>query len=275
MVYAPELAVILRISDTTPTEKIFTLQKNSGPLKFSAGQFIQVSVPGYGEAPFSVCSSPERTEEFDICVRATGNVSDALHRLSPGDSIGIRGPYGRHFPTQKMQHKDILCIAGGVGLACLRPLISHIRYHRDNFARLTVIHGAKTPGALLFKKDLEEWQSDENMELYQIVDEPDENWQGPVGVITDPLKTLAVRADQTIAAVVGPPVVFRFTAQELLHKKVPEDRIYFSLERRFQCGIGKCGHCQLNDVYICQDGPVFSYAELTGRSEATEACLPE
>jgi len=273
--YVPEPAVISRITDLTETEKLFLLKKVNGNLAFSAGQFVQVSVPGYGEAPFSVCSSPLDTDSFEICVRSVGHVSDALHSLSPGDGLGIRGPYGRGFPVEKMKYNDLLVVAGGIGLAPLRSLISYACVHRKYFGRLIVVYGAKTPSSLLFREDLARWESDIGMRVYQIVDEPDNAWKGPTGVLTDPLKEIRIDPQRTVAAVVGPPVVFRFVAMELFNKNLQEDRIYFSLERRFQCGVGKCGHCQLNDMYVCQNGPVFSYAELVGRSEAAEARAPE
>lgn len=273
--FAPEPAVLSRIEDMTETEKVFTIRKIHGPLGFSPGQFVQVSVFGYGEAPFSICSSPTDTDVFDICVRAVGDVTGALHRLSPGDGIGVRGPYGNGFPFADFKKKDLLCIAGGIGLAPLRSLITYARDNRKDFGRLIVVYGAKAPSVMLFRDDLARWTSDVGMEVHQIVDNSDESWHGPTGVITDLLKEIDIDPERTAAAVVGPPVVFRFVAMELFNKNMREDHIYFSLERRFQCGIGKCGHCQLNDLYVCQDGPVFPYSTLAGRTEAVEAWAPE
>ena len=273
--YAPEPAVLKGVQDLTGTEKLFSISKVQGPLDFVPGQFVQVSVLGYGEAPFSVCSSPFETDGFDICVRDVGQVTHALHRLSPGDGIGLRGPYGNGFPLDKMKNRDLICIAGGIGLAPLRSLITYAHQNRKDFKRLIVIYGTKTPSALLFRQDLRKWESDPDMELHLIVDQPDDNWEGPTGVVTDPLKKLEIDPERTVAAVVGPPVVFRFVAMELLNKHMREEHIYFSLERRFQCGIGKCGHCQINDVYVCQDGPVFPYSSLLNRTEAVEAWAPE
>jgi len=273
--YIPRPAVVTRITEMTKTEKTFTLNLFDGPLDFVPGQFVQVSAFGFGEAPFSLCSSPMETRGFEVCVRAVGHVTHALHRLSPGDGVGIRGPYGRGFPIAEMKNKDLLCIAGGVGLAPLRSLIVYALNNRKHFGRLIVAYGAKTPSSMIFRKDLARWETDIGMDLYQIVDEPDESWKGSTGVVTDPLKEIEIDPKRTIATVVGPPVVFRFVAMELFEKGLTGEQIYFSLERCFQCGVGKCGHCQLNDLYVCQDGPVFLYSDLTDRFEAIEAWAPE
>lgn len=273
--YIPQPAVVSRITQMTKTEKTFTLNLLDGPLHFIPGQFVQVSAFGIGEAPFSVCSSPMDSNGFEVCVRRVGHVTNALHRLSPGDGVGIRGPYGRGFPIAKMKNRDLLCVAGGVGLAPLRSLIGYARDNRKDFGRLIVVYGAKTPSSMLFREDLARWEKDIGMDLYQIVDESDESWKGPTGVVTDPLKEIKLDPEGTTAAVVGPPVVFRFVATELFEKGLTGEQIYFSLERCFQCGVGKCGHCQLNDLYVCQDGPVFLYSELSDRFEAVEAWAPE
>ncbi len=273
--YVPRPAVISRVKQMTETEKCFTVSLSDGALNFVPGQFVQLSTFGYGEAPFSICSSPLSSDGFDVCIRAVGNVSKAVHRMHPGDGLGIRGPYGQGFPTAKLKNRDLLCIAGGIGIAPLRSLITYAIGNREDFGRLIVIYGAKAPSVLLFREDLVQWESDSRIELYQIVDQPDETWQGPTGVVTDCLKELRINPKRTVATVVGPPVIFRFVAMELLGKGVSGDQIYFSLERRFQCGVGKCGHCQLNDLYVCQDGPVLTYSTLVGRTEAVEAWAPE
>ncbi|MFO7965365.1 MAG: FAD/NAD(P)-binding protein [Desulfobacterales bacterium] len=273
--YIPEPAVVNKATELTESEKSLSIRKKSGIFHFNPGQFVQISVFGYGEAPFSVCSSPINSEDFEICVRAVGNVSRSLHHLVPGSEIGIRGPYGKGFPIDQMKNKNLMCIAGGIGIAPLRSLITLARENRNDFKRLIVVYGAKTPSNRLFQEDLDRWESDSGMETHQIVDKPDDSWKGPTGVVTDPLKQIDIEPEETVAAVVGPPAVFRFVAMELLNMKLREDNIFFSLERRFQCGVGKCGHCQLNDLYVCQNGPVFAYSDLIGRTEALEAWAPE
>jgi sulfhydrogenase subunit gamma (sulfur reductase) len=275
--YRPQLARVAAIERLTDTEVLLKLQMADGrPLEHHPGQFVQTSVFGFGEAPFSICSSPTRSDlGFELCVRRVGTVSHALHRLAVNDWVGIRGPYGRGFPLKAFQGRDVLIVAGGVGLAPLRGLIGFLLDRRERYGRLTVIYGARSPSMLLFRNDLEEWSARSGLELQLIVDQPDETWQGPTGVVTQLLRDLDIEPDRTYAAVVGPPVLFRFAARELMEKGLEGDRIFFSLERHFKCGIGKCGHCQLNDLYVCQDGPVFRYTDLLGRTEAIEAWAPE
>ncbi|MFP4348439.1 MAG: FAD/NAD(P)-binding protein [Desulfococcaceae bacterium] len=274
--YVPERARVMT-TRREPSATFVELGFEDGrSLNHHPGQFVQVSVFGYGEAPISVCSSPTRPESFDLCVQPMGNVSRAVADLSAGDWVGIRGPYGRGcFPVDRMKKKDVLLIAGGIGMAPLRGLIQFICDNRDDYGRFMVVYGAKTPPDILFREETEQWTENPDLDFFLTVDEPDDEWEGRTGVVTEPLKEIDIDPENTIAAACGPPVMFRFIAMELLKKKLPEDRIYFSLERRFKCGIGKCGHCQLNDLYVCQDGPVFRYADLLKRTEAGEVWVPE
>ena len=275
--YRPELAKILSVSKPTEAEALFDLEmEGRGPLRYGPGQFVQVSVFGHGEAPISICSSPTRTGGFQLCVRAVGNVSRGMHELSAGNWVGIRGPYGHGFPVVEMKNRDLLMIAGGIGVAPLRSLVNYVRDKRDEYGRLIVVYGARDPSAILFRDDIQRRVDDPEIEMYLTVDKGDDTWKGRTGVITEPLKDLDLDpADNTIAAVVGPPVMYRFVAMELFKKGLDSRNNFFSLERRFKCGIGKCGHCQLNDLYVCQDGPVFRYSHLLGRSEAIEVWAPE
>lgn len=245
-------------------------------LNHQPGQFVQVSVFGYGEAPISICSSPTRPESFDLCVQPKGNVSRAIGALCPGEWVGIRGPYGRgHFPLEHMKNKDILLVAGGIGIAPLRGLIHFLCDNRKEYERLLVVYGARSPSDILFGEEMEQWAENPGLDLYLTVDKPDRSWQGRTGVVTEALKEIKIDPGITIAAACGPPVMFRFIAMELLKKHLLEAHIYFSLERRFKCGIGKCGHCQLNDLYVCRDGPVFRYSDLLKRTESVEVWAPE
>ncbi len=275
--YKPELGKVVKAYQMRPTESFLEIQLADGrPLNHTPGQFAMVSVFGHGEAPISICSSPTHQESFELCVRAVGNLSRAVDAVSAGDWLGIRGPYGRGFPVSEMRGQDVLAIAGGIGLAPLRSLITYVLDNRDDFRRLIVVYGARNPSGLLFQDDLEQWARAPDTEVYVTVDTPSETWKGRTGVLTLPLREIDIdsRVGMAVAAV-GPPVMYRFVAMELLKKGLKEDQIYFSLERQFKCGIGKCGHCQLNDVYVCQDGPVFPYSELLGRTEAVEAWAPE
>lgn len=273
--YRPSLAKVLKVEQMTEKEKLLELEMEGGGLGHLAGQFVQISAFGYGEAPISVCSGPGRPT-FELCVRKVGNVTAAIHDFEPGDWVGIRGPYGKGFPVEKMEGAELLLVAGGIGLAPLRSLIDYALDNRDLFKRLIIVYGARDPASILFRDEIEKWRSDSNLEFSIIVDEPDDDWQGRTGVVTLPLKDLDFKGEsRKVAVVVGPPVMFKFVTMELFKKGFQGDDIYFSLERRFRCGIGKCGHCQLNDLYVCQDGPVFALNELLERSEAVEAWAPD
>ncbi len=274
--YQPELARVIGKWQMTELMVLLRLQTESGEnLEHEPGQFLQVSLPGYGEAPISFCSSPTQTDSFELCVQAVGNLSEAMHDLRPGDFVGVRGPYGHGFPIAEMEGRDILIVAGGIGIAPLRSLINYIADRRSDFGRGIVVYGARTPSDRLFLDDVAAWDARADLETYFSVDEPDDTWTGMTGVVTVPLRGVEIDPDRTTAAVVGPPVMYRYVAMELLAKDMREDDILFSLERRFKCGMGKCGHCQLNDLYVCQDGPVFRYTQLLGRSEAIEVWAPE
>ncbi|MFO8081908.1 MAG: FAD/NAD(P)-binding protein [Armatimonadota bacterium] len=275
--YQPEMARVIAKQRLTEMMVLLRLQLHSGePLDHDPGQFLQISLPGYGEAPISFCSSPTQTESFELCVAAVGNLSEAMHDLRPGNFVGVRGPYGHGFPIDDMRGRDVLCIAGGIGLAPLRSLINYVADRRSDFGRMILVYGARIPAEQLFKDDLAIWDARDDFETLYTVDEPDDTWTGRTGVVTIPLRDeVEIDAPETTAAVVGPPVMYRFVAAELLDKGMVEHDILFSLERRFKCGMGKCGHCQLNDLYVCQDGPVFRYTDLIGRSEAIEVWAPE
>jgi NAD(P)H-flavin reductase len=268
--FMPVPARIIRIKPLTALEKVFTLELPEGlSLGHRPGQFVEVSVMGVGEAPISVSSSPSRSNGmFEMCVRNVGDVTSALHRLQPGATLGVRGPFGRGFPTEKFRGKDVLFAPGGLGLAPLRSLINQILDERALFGRVIILYGARTPSELLFKDELEEWGKRSDVELLLTVDRGDETWNGNVGVITTLFRHVSVYPRNTVAITCGPPVMYRFVLMELIGKGISEGNIYLSLERRMKCGVGKCGHCQINNVYACQSGPVFAYSEIKGLEEA-------
>jgi sulfite reductase subunit B len=267
--YQPTLAELVNVEQMTATEKLFTLHLENGhELGHRAGQFVEVSVFGIGEAPISVTSSPTRNGTFELCVRKVGDVTEALHRLEPGSAVGIRGPFGNGFPIEKIRGMDVLFAPGGLGLPPLRSLINQVLDERDSFGRVIILCGARSPSELLFKEELVQWEARDDVECYITVDRGDENWTGNVGVITTLFPKITVNPRSTVALTVGPPVMYRFVIMELLSKGIQDGRIYLSLERRMKCGLGKCGHCQINNAYVCQEGPVFSYAELKQLPEA-------
>ncbi len=269
-IYLPTQGRIIEVRPMTRLEKLFRIELPGGvSLGHRPGQFVEVSLLGVGEAPISISSSPSRSNgSFELCVRRVGDLTSALHRLGPGDTIGVRGPFGRGFPYERFRGKDILFAPGGLGLAPLRSLINQVLDERGNYGRVILLYGARNPSELLFLDEIAQWQARGDMEVHLTVDRADETWTGNVGVITTLFPKIEVYARNTVAVTVGPPVMYRFVLMELLAKGIPEGNIWLSLERRMKCGVGKCGHCQINNVYTCQSGPSFSYAEIKHLEEA-------
>jgi len=268
--YMPTMARITRVQPMTNLEKLFNLELPEGlSLGHRPGQFVEVSILGVGEAPISISSSPSRSNgSFELCVRQAGDVTNAMHKLEAGAMVGIRGPFGRGFPYEKYRGKDVLFAPGGLGLAPLRSLINQVLDERSTFGRVMILYGARNPAEMLFKEELEEWSRRGDLELHVTVDRGDENWKGNVGVITTLFRKVSINPRNTVAITCGPPIMYRFVLMELLGKGISNGNIYLSLERHMKCGVGKCGHCQINDVYACQSGPVFPYSEIMGLEEA-------
>lgn len=269
-IYKPIPARIASVLPLTKHETLFTIElPHDLSLRHVPGQFVQVSIFGIGEAPISISSSPSRSNGiFELCVRRVGDLTNALHQLKPGDIIGIRGPFGRGFPVQHFRGKDILLIAGGLGMAPLRSLITEVLDERGNYGRVIVLYGSRHPQDLLFRNELVEWAARDDVELHLTVDYPDSQWRHTVGVITTLFTEVEIVPRNTAAVVVGPPIMYRFVLRELLNIPIPKGNIWLSFERRMKCGVGKCGHCQLHHIYTCQEGPSFSYAEIEGLEEA-------
>jgi sulfite reductase subunit B len=268
-IYLPILAEIVRTEQLTQMEKLFELRlKNGRELGHQPGQFVEISIFGIGEAPISVSSSPTKKGSFEIAVRAVGNVTQALHKLDRGATVGIRGPFGKGFPVAELKGKDILFVAGGIGLVPLRSLINYVLDHRADFGRVQVLFGAKTPAEQLFVDELAKWRTSKELEYLETVDRADDRWKGNVGVITTLFPKINIDPKKTAAVIVGPPVMYRFAILEAQVKGIPDEQIIVSLERRMKCGVGKCGHCQINDLYVCQEGPVFTYAKIKDLKEA-------
>jgi NAD(P)H-flavin reductase len=270
-IYAPEIADVVRVRPLTSLENLYEIRLPEGrDLGHVPGQFVEVSLFGIGEAPISVCSSPLRAGSFEMVVRRVGNVTDAMHRLHAGDKAGIRGPFGKGFPVEELEGKDIVFVAAGLGLPPLRSLITTVLdpSRRDRYGRVIVLYGVKSPSELMFDEDRAAWQKRDGAECLVTVDRPAPGWTGHVGVITTLLPDLQLEPGRTVAAVCGPPVVYKFAILALRSKGLRDDQIYVSLERRMKCGVGKCGHCQINGVYVCQEGPVFNYARIRDLKEA-------
>lgn len=268
--YLPKPAKLIEVETLAKKEKLFrVLLEGGSQLGHHPGQFVEVSILGIGEAPISISSSPTRGTTFELGVRVVGNVTRALHRLQAGDTFGIRGPFGNGFPVSELIGRDLLFIAGGIGLFPLRSMIQYALDRRLQFGRILLLYGCREPAEQLFHQELGEWRRREDIQLLESVDRcpADVAWEGTVGVITTLFSGIEVKAERTTAMVVGPPVMYRYVVAECLKKGIAKERILLSLERRMKCGIGFCGHCQINGVYVCLNGPVFSYAEITRLNE--------
>jgi len=261
--YIPTPATIVETYPMTDKERFFRFRlANGNRVRYKAGQFMQVSVLGIGEAPISICSGPAETDTIEMCVRAVGDVTNALHRLNKGDQVGLRGPFGNGFDLDQIKGWDCLFVAGGLGLAPCRSFIEGVLNRRSEFGKVTILYGARTPSDLLFREDLKRWEERGDCELLVTVDRADENWKGRVGLITRLFRYIKVDPVRTATFIIGPPVMFKFAVLEALSLGIPEGQIYCSLERRMKCGLGKCGHCQIRNIYVCQDGPIFSYQQV-------------
>jgi sulfhydrogenase subunit gamma (sulfur reductase) len=230
---------------------------------FRPGQFAQVSLFGVGEFPTSLPPSPTEAETF-FTVRQVGSCTSALHQLNPGDKFAIRGPYGNGFPMEHYYGRNLVFVAGGIGLIPLRSCIVYALQNRDKYRRIQIFHGAKTPKELLYVANLQEWGQTPGVECQLTVDCASEGWTGNVGVVGSLFKKAGVQipVEDTIAFVCGPPVMFRFVIKDLLAMGFEERNIVSTLERYMKCGVGKCGHCCIGVAYVCVDGPVFTYEQI-------------
>jgi len=267
--YSPDISEIVAIKRFTDKEKWFEIKLPGGrSLGHQPGQFVQVSLFGAGEAPISVTSSPTKKGSFELCVREVGMLTKIFHNLKVGSTIGIRGPYGKGFDVESYKGKDILIIGGGIGIVPLRSLINYVIDNRKDYGRLIILYGAKTPNEFLYPDELKQWEKSKDIEYHVTVDQGSPEWKGNTGVITTLIPGLDLDLSNTITAVVGPPIMYKFVLMSLKTKRIPDENIYLSLERRMKCGVGKCGHCQINHSYVCQDGPVYNYPELKHLQEA-------
>jgi sulfhydrogenase subunit gamma (sulfur reductase) len=269
--FLPTMATVMDVKRETEREKIFTLRLPDGQnIGHDPGQFVMLSIPGVGEAPFGIMTSPSRTgETFKLCIRNAGDLTSVIHRLQPGDQVGIRGPFGRGFPIETFVGRDILVAPGGLALAApALSLIDEILDDRAHFGRLIILYGARNPSELVLRDRLAEWEKRDDVELMVTVDRADDEWDGHIGVITTLFEHIQINPYKTIAVTIGPPIMYRFVTMELLGKGLNPDQIWMSFERRMKCGVGKCGHCQVNHRYSCQEGPSWTYAEALAFEEA-------
>lgn len=257
--YFPADAKITAVEEVAPNTRLLTLAQKA-VRDWVPGQFVEISLPGWGEAPFGITSSP-LDGEVQICVRAMGNVSTKLNALSTGDTIGIRGPFGNGFEWKRVRGRNLLIVAGGMGLVPIRPLIRYIGKRSKEFGDVTILYGSKSQSELLFRNEFGNWDKFSKFLVTIDKDDKTSEWAGNVGLITTLFGKTEIKKD-AVAVVCGPPVMYRFVVAEILKKEIPEDRILLSLERRMKCGVGKCQHCAIGPKYCCTDGPVFPYSEL-------------
>ena len=265
--YQPIKAEILQIIPETPQIKTFVL-KPENHFEFNAGQFIQLTIPGVGEGPFTPSSSPYEKEKIEVTIMRVGKITSSLHTKDKGDVVGIRGPYGNRYPIEEWKGKEVLIVGGGVGLAPLRSLFLSLTHNIGDYKKIVFCYGAKTPTDIVYKESiLDRWQKDfkGKVSFRVTVDKGDDKWKGKVGLVTTTLDGIneEIKSIQdSVSVVCGPPIMMKFTTLKLLDVGYKPENIYLSMEKNMSCGIGKCGHCQLGRFLVCRDGPVFTYEQL-------------
>lgn len=265
IVTVPEIAVIDEIKNEIQDVNTYYLsfenkewEKN---FKIKSGQFIMCTIFGSGEFAVSLPPSPEN-DRFHISVRAAGKVTGALHKLKVGDKVGIRGPFGNGFPFEEIKGKNVVYVAGGIGLIPLRSSIVHVLQNRDQFGRIILLYGARTPADLMYQYNIEEWQKIKGFETFISIDTPAPGWKGEVGFVNMLIDKANIPVEDTYAFVCGPPVMFNSVIKELLARGIREENIISTLERHMKCGIGKCQHCAIGRTLVCTDGPVYTYKQI-------------
>lgn len=269
--YLPQMGRVLEVRDLTAREKFFRLELER-PLGHRPGQFVMLTVFGVGEAAISITCGPSDDRILEMVIRRAGSVTGVLHGLKAGDVIGVRGPFGSGFRLDDFRGRDLVIIAGGLGLVPLRSLITPVMEQKRRFGRVTLIVGSRTPAEALFRDEIAGWKKKAGVEVHELVDRTEHlPWDGEVGLVTHPVGRLAIDPDNTRVILCGPPVMYKFVLMELAaHHAIAPENIWLDLERRMKCGVGKCGHCQINGVYCCQEGPVFRYADVLQYPEALE-----
>ncbi len=259
MITARVLSVVKETHDT------FTLTlepESSESAAFSPGQFSMLYVYGVGELPISISGDPHETGRLVYTVRSVGKATNALVNAKPGQAIGIRGPFGTSWPVDEARGNDVLIVAGGIGLAPLRPAIHHILRNRDDYVRLMVLYGARSPKDLLYRKQLNEWGRLPDTQVLNTVDYGGVNWRGYVGVVTTLFRYVRLHPGRTTALICGPEIMMRYVIRELEKRGLPDSDVHLSMERNMKCAVGFCGHCQLGPYFVCKDGPIFPYTKM-------------
>jgi len=268
-IYLPQLATVEKRRLMNATEMYLRLTMDEGLFDYVPGQFVEVSVPGIGEAPITISSSPTQKDYFELVVRRIGNVTNAIHRLRLGDKVGVRGPYGNGaYPVEEAKGRNLVFICGGIGLVPQRSFVNYVLDKRDDYGEITIILGTKCMAQRFFQSELDGWSHRKDIHFMETIDEADDCWQGNVGVVTTLIPRIEKELTSALVFVCGPPIMYKFVLLALEEAKVPRENIFLNLERKMKCGVGKCGHCQINDLYVCIDGPVFRYSDLAVAPEA-------
>jgi len=263
--YYPIEGELTDIITETPTIKTFCITP-SQPIKFRAGQFMQLSVPGFGEAPFTPSSSPYEDKKMEITILKTGSVTDRLHEMKKGDKVGLRGPFGKGYPIEKFEGKEILVVGGGVGLAPLRALLMALFHDTSKYKKIVILYGARNPEELCFRNSYEDWKNldKKRISMEVTIDKEAPNWKGKVGLVTTLLDNLKSKIDlkNCYAVSCGPEIMLKFVTLKLLEEGLQPEQIYLSMNRKMSCGTGKCGRCNIGPYYLCKDGPDMNYAKI-------------
>lgn len=257
--YIPLPGKLAEVIEETPTIKTLVISPGE-PVGFKAGQFVQLTLPGVGEAPFTPSSSPLEPDRLAITVLKTGAVTDRLHECQQGQTLGLRGPFGKGYPLEKLKGKEVLIVGGGVGLAPLRALILALLADLKPIKRMSIKYGARCMEELLYRNEWKAWTKSAKVDFTSTIDHPQEGWTGRTGVVTTLLSGLDIDKSNCFAFVCGPSVMLKFTTFSLINEGLTPDQIYLSMNRRMSCGMGLCGRCNIGPYYLCKDGPDMNYA---------------
>jgi NAD(P)H-flavin reductase len=260
----PQLYHVQRMRREIPDTFTLELEPADGSdiPPFATGQFNMLYVFGVGEVPISISGDPAKRKPLVHTTRAVGTVTKAMRQLKPGDVIGVRGPFGSHWPIERAQGKDVVIVAGGIGLAPLRSALYQITAQREQYGKVALLYGARTPADILYRRELEHWRGRFDLEVYVTVDQAAVTWRGSVGVVTKLISRASFDPENTTVLVCGPEVMMRFTVAEFEKRGVASEHIYVSMERNMKCAVGFCGHCQYGPHFVCKDGPVFQYSRV-------------
>ena len=260
----PQLFRVQRVRREIPDTFTLELEPEEGVEvpPFASGQFNMLYVFGVGEIPISISGDPARRRPLVHTTRAVGTVSKAMRELKPEDVIGVRGPFGSHWPIERATSKDVVIVAGGIGLAPLRAAMYQVISQREKYGKVVLLYGARTPEDILYRREVEHWRAHFDLEVYVTVDNATGKWRGSVGVVTRLIPRAPFDPLNTVAMICSPEVMMRFTAAELEKRGVATENIFVSMERNMKCAIGQCGHCQYGPYFVCKDGPVFQYSHV-------------